>query len=135
LLLRVIENCRPVLVTTVAELTATVERIDIAPVNVEQFLIGDLAWIVLELQDLRVPRAAGRYLLVGRIGRGAAHVAGRRLDHTLDLVKVGLRASETAAGERRDFQLPVRLRLRSFRLRNRDCRKDNRADGSGEQAK
>ena len=73
-----------VLRADVAELAVLHRRIDVVPEDVEQLLVADLLRVVDDLHRLGVAGAAGRDLLVGRVLRLAARVAGRRRDARLE---------------------------------------------------
>ncbi len=102
LLLAADEDAGAVGVAAITELAARVERIDIAPEHVQEFLVCHLGRIIGDLDRLGVARAPGGDLLVGRIDGGAAGIAGGGVDHPVQLVKGRLHAPKAAAGEDRD---------------------------------
>ena len=85
----------------VAELAARVERVHVAPEDVEQRVVGHLLGIVDHLDDLVVAGVAARDVVVGRVLGGAAREAGRDARHAGDAFKGRLSAPEAAGGEDR----------------------------------
>ena len=93
------EDAGAVLAAHVAELRVGGQRIDVAPEHVEELCVGDLAGVVHDLDRLGVAGLAGRDLLVRRVRRAAARVAGGGRDDAVQLVERRLHAPEAAAGE------------------------------------
>ena len=77
LLVRRVEQRRPILRADVGALAVECRRVVVGPEDVEQLLVGDAVGVVLDLDDLGVAGAVGADVLVGGVGEGAAHVADR----------------------------------------------------------
>ena len=81
----------------IAELAAGVGRVDRMPEDAEQRRITDLGWVIVDLHRLAMP--AGDVVVIGRIFRRAADVAGGRVGHPRHVIEIRFHAPEAAAGE------------------------------------
>jgi len=99
----VIEDGGTVLCAHVLTLPVQCRRVVDGEENLEDFPIGNLVSIEGQLNRLRVVGAIGADLLVGRIDRGAARVAGSYIFNPIHLLKDGLQAPEAPASKRGDF--------------------------------
>ena len=90
-----------VLRSEVAELTVQRQGIDVVPERAQQRFVGDLTGIVDDLNGLEVPRGTDRDLLVGRVGRAAAHVADGHRDDAIEHVERVLHGPEAPTGKGR----------------------------------
>ena len=79
--------------------TVRIDGIDVMPEHIEQLLVADARRVVFDLQRLVVAGASRRHLLVGRIGRLAARVAGDCRHHARHLLERLLDAPEAPARE------------------------------------
>ncbi len=96
----VVKNPAAVLRAVVAELLVFDRRIDVVPEHVEQFFVGHFLRVIDDLHGFRMPGAARRNFLVGRIFFLPAGIAGGGRDHARQHVERVLHAPEAAAGER-----------------------------------
>src|SRR5262245_47075590 len=96
-----IEDRAAVLRTVIAELGVFLGRIDIAPENFQQLLVGHLRWIVFDEDRFGMAGAPRRNLLVGRILGLSADVSGGRRHDAGDFVECFFHAPKAASGESR----------------------------------
>lgn len=75
------EDRRAVLRATVAELPVRDQWVDVAPKDIQQLFVADLAWIIKNFDGFRVTRAARGDLLVSWIGDVAADITGHHAPH------------------------------------------------------
>ena len=98
-----VEDRRAVLRSVIAELAVLLRRVDVVPVDLEKLLVRDLCRIERDLRRFGVAGAARRNLLVGRVDRRAAGVAGDGRDDTGQILEGALLAPEAASGEHGDL--------------------------------
>ena len=104
------EDLGAIAVAAIAELPAGVERVDVAPEDVQQLRVTDARRVVAHLHDLRVAGPAGRHALVGRVRDLAARETGHHVQHAGRPLEGRLDTPEAAPGEDRARRLAGRGR-------------------------
>src|SRR5450759_271455 len=99
LLVGVREDRRAVRAAAVVSLTIDLSRVVDLPEVVEQPLVGDDLWVVLDLHRFGVPGAACADLLVARVLSRAPAIAGGCSDDALHAPEIGLDTPEAARRE------------------------------------
>jgi hypothetical protein len=67
----------------------------------QQFFVGNLRGIVVDLHNLSVAGAVGAYVLVSRVGQCPAHVTDRRICNAVNLPESALNSPKTSRAEGR----------------------------------
>ena len=71
--------------------------------GLQDFPVRDLAWVELDLNNLRMTGGAAPHLPVGGIGNAAASVADYHILDPCQRLEDGLQAPETTAAQRGDL--------------------------------
>src|SRR5690606_36015414 len=101
LFLVMVENAAQIGTAPVAELPTAIQRVHIAPENLEQFAIGNFLIVEGDLHHLLMTGIAGGNFVVAGILDMATCVAGNCGDHTGKLIEWLLHTPEATTGEGR----------------------------------
>ena len=101
------QNDRAVLRAAVIALAIGRRRVVDAPEDGQDILVVNYRRVIPHLDDLSVARPLAAHLLIGRVGHVAAGVAGDDARHAGHVAVDGVETPETAAAQRRDFELLV----------------------------
>jgi hypothetical protein len=113
-----IKDHRAILRAHIRSLAVQGRRVVIGPEDVQQFLIGDLRWIELQLHHLGVASLIGANILVGRIFCGSARVPHTCRDNAFHFAEGFLNAPETTCPKRRFLRWHTHIMKRLSFARN-----------------
>lgn len=100
LLIRMIENRRPILAFLIIALSYRIGRINLRPIKLQQFFIRENVIVVRNLYNLQMPGLARQYLLIRRVLQLSAHITGQNAVNAGLLFKRTDHTPEAASGKR-----------------------------------